>query len=153
MNYPRSTQMWHRGDRVIHDADAKTRMYVMVVEGVDPNQPDDHIVTRYADPTISKEIYVNHFSVLHDPSLFGINPDTIEDLWPHAMFHEGSRVAHRRTPWRTGQIMFIEGARPPDSIYKPQHYGRARVHWSIEQSLTGHHNSTTWVYLDELVPA
>lgn len=151
MNYPPNTRLWSRGDFVLHDADAKTARMIMVVEGVDPQQPDDHIVTRYADPAIDKMIYVNHYEALHDPRIFDIDLSTVEDLWPHAKMREGSRVATRREPTRKGRILSIEGARTPPAPHMRQHYGRARILWSVECDLTGRYDSISWVYLDQLL--
>jgi len=84
LNYEPNTVDWQVGDLVIHDADAKTKQYLMRVIAVEEtcratdSSPVMEYITQSIYPHSIKEKYVkyrvfrNTKEVLHDPKKFGI---------------------------------------------------------------------------------
>lgn len=74
LNYEPNTIQWRPGDLVLHDADKKSRDFLMEVVGYDPKS--GQCKTRYVTPEAfgwpKRRICRNSLKVLHDPGRFGI---------------------------------------------------------------------------------
>lgn len=71
MNYKENTIDWEIGDIVIHDADEKRNLYLMIV--TDAGRPDGLIRTKYQNRNGTEPYYLNDKSRLHDPRRFDID--------------------------------------------------------------------------------
>lgn len=70
MNYEPNTTGWQVGDLVIHDADEKSRKYLMRVTQI--NRKDGMTGTVYNNRKGNHELYLNEAKLLHNPKRFGI---------------------------------------------------------------------------------
>ena len=70
MNYNSNTTEWKIGDLVIHDADEKSRKYLMRVTQI--NRKDGMVATVYNNRKGIHPLYLNKMKFLHDPARFGV---------------------------------------------------------------------------------
>ena len=70
MNDEPNTTEWKIGDLVIHNADEKSRKYLMRVTQI--NRKDGMTATVYHNRKGNHPLYLNKMKFLHDPARFGI---------------------------------------------------------------------------------